>query len=220
VIGARRYPPPPWRLAGDLYGAVFAVRSRDLTGFVPPRHRLVSLAGRTPAVLVWAAYHPGGVLSYRELAFVLPTLRGWRLRATVPRIWVDSVASRDGGRELWAIPKELASLEFTDGSARAVATDGRDLALCAFRAVLRLPGRWPVRFSLAQADNDSVRRIPVRVIGRVELGRARIAAPVTGPLTSIAGRRPLLAAALRRSVLSFGEAAVEMAGRKAFNCGS
>ena len=69
---------------------------------------------------------PGSDLTYSELlvarrarstsdgAGSIPRLSG-PLRASleITDIWVDSPASRNGGRELWAIPKELCDLERT-----------------------------------------------------------------------------------------------------------
>lgn len=214
------YPPQPWRLVGDLYAAVLPVRSRALAALVPPGHRLVHAAGWCPAVLIWVAYRPEGVLSYRELAVALPVRRGWRVRATVPWIWVDSATSRDGGRELWALPKELASFTAAGPSVQAASEDGRALASCSFSSWLRLPGRLPVRFSLSQPAGAAGRRVPVRGRGGLQLGRASVRIPAAGPLDALAGDRAVPAAALRDFVLVFGEAPVEKAAGKAFNGGS
>jgi hypothetical protein len=202
---ATSYPPAPWRLLGDVYAAVLPIRRGRLTALVSPGYRLVGAAGWCPAVLVWAAYRPGGTLSYRELMLVLPVRRGWRLRATVARIWVDSTASRDGGRELWAIPKNLASIRVAAGSVHAADEEGRALADCSFRTRLRLPGRWPVRFALAQPDAGGDRIVALRGRGRVELGRCVVRIPPHRPLPELAGDRAIPAAALCDAVLGFGE---------------
>jgi hypothetical protein len=199
------YPPEPWRLVGDVCAAVLLVRRGAVSVQAPPGHRLVTVAGRCPAVLVWAAYGSGGELAYHELALALPVRRGWRLRATVARIWVDSPASRDGGRRLWAIPKRLASIGVDGGMVRGVDERGRAVASCAFQPRLRLPGRWPVRFALAQPDSGAARLVAVRCRGRVELGRATVEITRDGPLGDLAGARPLAAARLRSAVLVFGK---------------
>jgi hypothetical protein len=138
----------------------------------------------------------------------------------VPWIWVDSAASRAGGRELWALPKQLASFPVAGASVEAVAENGRTMARCSFSAVLRLPARAPVRFALAQPDGAGSRRVPVRGDGRLELGRASLRIPSAGPLGALAAARTLPAAALRDFVLFFGEAPVEIGPGKAFNGGS
>ena len=55
-------------------------------------------------VAAFVSYEPGSPLTYSELliARVLD-----RRQVEITDIWVDSVVSRDGGRALWAIPKEL-----------------------------------------------------------------------------------------------------------------
>ena len=88
------YPAAPWRLRGQMWGTLFAVAG------APGRPR-----GAYAAAFV--SYEPGSPLTYSELLVARP-LGGTRVQVT--DIWVDSPASRAGGRELWAIPKELCGL--------------------------------------------------------------------------------------------------------------
>src|SRR4051794_26745003 len=107
------YPPEPWDLRGRLYLSVFAVPRSALSPLPAPlaaavrpvplgRHALVGAA--------WVRYEPGGVLHYQELLSAVLVHERGRPRVTVTEIWVDSTASRDGGRALWGIPKDLADL--------------------------------------------------------------------------------------------------------------
>ena len=92
------FPSPPWSLTAQMWLSVFAVRD---TGR-PDR----------PAGVYGAAfvdYQEDGVLAYHEL-LVARLHDAARRRVRITDIWVDSVASRDGGRALWAIPKQLADL--------------------------------------------------------------------------------------------------------------
>ena len=51
-------------------------------------------------------------MSYRELLVAVAGRVGARgAPAHLLAIWVDSPASRDGGRELWGIPKGLATFD-------------------------------------------------------------------------------------------------------------
>ena len=99
------YPPEPWHLRGQLHGSLFAVPLADVPVDLPPGCRPVHVGGKGVVGAVWVSYEPGGVLSYRELMTTLLVRRGLRLMPTITHIWVDSVASRDGGRALWGIPK-------------------------------------------------------------------------------------------------------------------
>lgn len=89
------YPPAPWALRGQGWLSLFRVRG----------------AGPRPDgayVAAFVSYEPDSPLIYSEL-LVARVLS--RQQVEITDIWVDSVASRDGGRALWAIPKELC--EFT-----------------------------------------------------------------------------------------------------------
>ena len=85
------FPPPPWRLEGELVIVPALVRPRALGG-------------------VMLADYRGGTLRYSELiVFSRATARGM----VVSHIYVDSPESLRGGREVWGLPKELAEFELT-----------------------------------------------------------------------------------------------------------
>jgi hypothetical protein len=197
------YPAEPWELRGQLYGAVFRVPVRDIAARLPDGWRPVQLGGVGIVGAVWVEYEPGGVLSYRELMTTLLVRRGWRLVPTVTHIWVDSVASRDGGRALWGIPKELAGFAFGPGTFSARDDTGA-IAQGTVRRRVRLPGRWPVRFTVVQQLGGRAKLSPVRSTARVELCGATFTADPSGPLAFLTGRRPLLAFALREFRMRFG----------------
>ena len=130
------YPPAPWRLTGQGWLSVFRVRSAD------------SRPDGTYAV-GFVDYEPGGQLSYSEL-LVARRLSGTRNAVEVTDIWVDSVESCEGGRALWAIPKELC--DFTRESTRtgplsraewSASVSGRPIAEAYFTDVSRLAPRMP-----------------------------------------------------------------------------
>jgi hypothetical protein len=49
------------------------------------------------------------MLRYRELMVAVLARDRWRVRPSVTAIWVDSPASRDGGRELWRLHGDVKS---------------------------------------------------------------------------------------------------------------
>lgn len=53
----------------------------------------------------FVSYEPGSELTYSELLVARRDESGRRV--TITDIWVDSPESMEGGRELWAIPKDL-----------------------------------------------------------------------------------------------------------------
>ncbi|GAA2510764.1 acetoacetate decarboxylase [Winogradskya humida] len=185
------YPPAPWNLQGQLYLSVFLLPARGLPA-LDPGLRPVTVAGRVPVGAAWVDYEPGGVLDYRELLTAV-LLRG--RRQTITHIWVDSPASRDGGRALWAIPKDLAVLKVSPPLAVA-----ETIASATIRPGRRLPGRWPTPLTVVQKD------ITTRVRGRAAVRATRITWDVdeAGPLSWLAGRRPLFSLTLADFRLRFG----------------
>jgi len=139
------YPPAPWQLTGSLWLSVFHL-ARPVDGLRP--------AGLYAAAFV--SYEEGGSLTYRELMVARPVSgRGGRRagrRVTVTDIWVDSPASRAGGRELWAIPKDLCDFEVEARHTGPVSTTGwtarlgrTPIASARFRDLSRVAPRTPFR---------------------------------------------------------------------------
>lgn len=180
------FPSPPWALQGHLWLSLFPVRT--------------GAPGRPPGLYgaAFVGYAEGGVLSYREL-FVARLVRDGAVpRVHITDIWVDSEASRDGGRSLWAIPKELADLHLRRrlvGPAAWVACDaninGEPVAAARFTGARTPLLRTPLRFTVRQEREDGTpvvttvsgtsRNLPVRA--RWDFG-------AQGPLAWLHGRRP------------------------------
>lgn len=197
------YPPEPWDLLGQLHASAFLVPLADVPVDLPPGCRPVRLGRFGIVGTAWVSYEPGGVLSYREVMATLLVRRGRRVLPTIVRIWVDSEQSRDGGRALWGIPKDLATFDF-DGVHRSAWDEKGGIAEGSVRPLLRLPGRWPAGFSVVQWLDGAAKISPVRSRAAVSIDRATLDADPTGPLGFLAGRRPLLSFSLRDFVMSFG----------------
>lgn len=85
------HPQPPWHLFGELIIVPALVSGRRLGG-------------------VLLANYTSGTLVYRELiVFDRATPRGM----VVSHIYVDDQQSLSGGREIWGLPKEFATFEYT-----------------------------------------------------------------------------------------------------------
>jgi acetoacetate decarboxylase len=112
------HPQPPWHLFGELIVVPALVKPRALGG-------------------VLLANYTSGTLVYRELiVFSHATARGM----VVSHIYVDDEQSLSGGREIWGLPKELATFESTP--TRFSARQGSDVLLEA--RIRRRPGRLPL----------------------------------------------------------------------------
>ncbi|MEV6342636.1 acetoacetate decarboxylase family protein [Actinoplanes sp. NPDC051851] len=209
------YPPEPWHLRGQMYLSIFLIPVRSL----PPLPevlgaavRPLSFGGRAAVGAAWVNYEPGGVLHYRELLSAVLVHERGRPRVSITDIWVDSVASMEGGRRLWGIPKELADLRVdTDGdlvdASASVPGGGAAIGSSLLRLKRRLPGRLPLGFTVAQALGGQVKRTPVRGRSGWRTLTAAWRPDPEGPLAYLAGRRPVLSLAITDFWLTFGRAA-------------
>jgi hypothetical protein len=99
---------------------------------IPAPLRVLSVApGKTLAAILCARYSTRSTLSYHELA-VAPALThsGSQAGFWISHIYVDSPVSLAGGREIWALPKQLARFEWREGAVEVF--DG-PIRLCGIR---------------------------------------------------------------------------------------
>ncbi len=194
------YPPAPWDLHGSMWVSLF---------WLPRAGRGVD--GVRPAGLygaAWVDYVEPSPLTYRELLVARPVRAGVLPRVRITDIWVDSPASRDGGRALWAIPKGLARFEGGEpsGPVAAVAQSGPIAA-----RDVRLRGRpgpcVPVRFSSDQpavAETDGPRVTSVAGRARPRPARLRWDIDPDGPLAWLRAARLITSVRLEDFALRFG----------------
>ncbi|GAA1635352.1 acetoacetate decarboxylase family protein [Actinoplanes couchii] len=209
------YPPEPWHLRGQMYLSIFLVPRRDLPPLPPVLGvavRPVTVGGRAAVGAAFVSYEPGGVLHYRELLSAVLVHERGRPRVSITDIWVDSEVSKEGGRGLWGIPKELAG--FTIDAENDPLVDatmaGPDVAAL-FRLRRRLPGRFPLGFTVAQELAGKVRKTPVRGRSGLRTAHAAWRPDRSGPLGYLAGRRPVTSLAITDFWLTFGRPTGERA---------
>ncbi|WP_370950330.1 acetoacetate decarboxylase family protein [Amycolatopsis sp. cg5] len=198
------YPPEPWNLAGQAYLSIWRVPADRLPG-LPGGVKPVLLGGRAQVFTAWVDYQPPGQLSYHELLSTV-AVHGPRVSSSITDIWVDSEISLAGGRELWGIPKDLATLGFTHGktfTASAAIEDGW-IATAAFTPRLGLPLAAPAAFDVVQTLKGDLKRSPVRAKARPHLASADWSINPDGPLGYLSGHRPALSLHVRDFSLRFG----------------
>jgi hypothetical protein len=211
------YPPAPWNMHGQLWLSLFRVRGGDHPDREP---------GVYGAALV--SYEQPSPLTYSELLVARPvkgaggrhhilgSSRVPRARVEITDIWVDSEDSLHGGRDLWAIPKELCDFTHTSNGGRVQRTSwstslqGRPIASARFTDVsgaiprTRFKGStWQQRAATESgADREvvaelkgSARAFPCR--GSWDFDRQ-------GPLAWLAGKRPLASFRMTDFQMSFG----------------
>jgi acetoacetate decarboxylase len=196
------YPPPPWHTHATATLAAYLVRARDVR--LPPSLEAVTVAGRTSGLLAYVEYLPPSPLVYRELIW-MPTFVRARTRGGksargyyVAAMYVDNPDSLRGGREIWALPKTMATFTVSGDTVAVTAADGTRMQL---RREARGP-RLPLRSAVAtlQVDGDAIVRFRSDFSARARAGRLRVegfssSAPAWASF-SAARRLPLPAAAL------------------------
>ncbi|MGW4488767.1 acetoacetate decarboxylase family protein [Amycolatopsis sp. NPDC004368] len=195
------YPPEPWHLAGQAYVSVWPLPVGRLPK-LPEGAEPVTTGGHAWVFTAWIDYRAPGQLSYHELLAAVAVKGG--LAASITDIWVDSEVSLHGGRELWGIPKDLATLEFTGGRELTAATDEDWIATAAFSRRAGLPAALPARFEIAQTLGDRLKRSPVSARAKLSAAAADWSVNPAGPLGFLAGRRPIVSTNLRDFTLVFG----------------
>ncbi|MFI9009091.1 acetoacetate decarboxylase family protein [Actinosynnema sp. NPDC053489] len=197
------YPPEPWHLRGRGCVSVWSVPAAALPA-LPARP--VTVFGRAVVGTAFVDYRPPG-LAYHEVLAAVLVRRGARLGVSIARIWVDSAASRAGGRELWGIPKESARFEWGAGLVASARDERGPIAAVRARSP-RFGVRLPVATSTFQAfdggGGDGVARTPLRATARVSPVRATWDVDPAGPLAWLLPHRPLLGVAVDRFRLRFG----------------
>lgn len=136
------FQPAPWTLTGDATVGVKLVSADLARRLVPPDAKVLCVwPKRTLAILFLAQYRHSPVGEYREL-IVAPALvwRKGRIGCWISHIYVDNSTSLAAGRAIWALPKQMASMQW---SAERFSSGGPQLKLQALvappRASLRLP---------------------------------------------------------------------------------
>lgn len=169
---------------------------------------------RPPGVygVAFVDYDDGGVLAYHEM-FVARLVRdGVVPRVHITDIWVDSAPSREGGRSLWAIPKEMADLHVVDRqlgpmSRASCSADvrGRPVAAAALTGASALGVRTPLAFTTAQRREDG-KPVVTNVSGSAKtlpcLAAWRFGSD--GPLAWMHGRSPVASFRMSDLRLVFG----------------
>lgn len=185
------YPPAPWHMHGSLWLSVFR-----LGAAADERHP----AGTYGVALV--SYEEPSPLTYHELLVARTTKdHAGKGAVTITDIWVDSAASRAGGRELWAIPKELCDFDM-ESSFRGPVTSTdwtatfarRPIAEASFTDVSRAALRAPFSGRVVQpgiAEHPDTARVAMKGSAKALPCRGRWSFASDGPLAFLREARQL-----------------------------
>lgn len=138
--------------------------------------RPVSIAGRTPLVLLLVDYRDGDLDSYHELgiAFLVRSATG-RVGGYVHQLPVTETFTMEAGRALWGLPKWLSRMELSISRAGAtcrLTENGEHVLTAALRtSTPRLPGQIRATVTTLAPRGEALLVTPTRVrAGGVRLG--------------------------------------------------
>lgn len=112
------YPEAPWKLEGKAIQTLQLVDIKQAQKFVPKELEIVSIIpGKTLGAIYVSNYSSGSILEYNELIIVAAFVKaGGKVGGWIPYIYVDDLDSKQGGREIWGYPKEMATFTWTNNS--------------------------------------------------------------------------------------------------------
>lgn len=181
--------PPPWRLRGWAVQTLHAVPTAVARRYVPVQVPILPIwPSYTLATILFASYE-SGTLAYHELLLGIGLVRLHGPRLCIPHLWVDSEASVAGGREIWKLPKHLASFNIERSEdAIAIETPG----ICRIEA---RTNRYsvPLWLPVLAFGNAPGTLFPFNASMRARASLARIhVTPFSGEFASMQLSRPLL----------------------------
>lgn len=190
-MSERPYPPAPWHMHGSLWLSAFRLRED-----ADERHP----AGTYGVALV--SYEEPSPLTYHELLVARTTKnRAGKGAVTITDIWVDSAASQAGGRELWAIPKQLCDFDTESGYRGPVTStdwtatiERRPIVSASFTDVSRAALRVPFTGLVEQPgipEHPEIADVTMKGSAKALPCRARWDFASDGPLAFLRGARRL-----------------------------
>jgi len=191
------YPAAPWNMTGQLWLSLFKVRAGDHPDREP---------GIYGVALV--KYEDPSPLTYGELLVARP-ING---AVNITDIWVDSIQSVHGGRDLWAIPKDLCDFSFTTSTqgllTRTLWTaelDGVPIVTASFSDASRLMPRLPFKGKTWQ-QRETGEEVNAALVGSSKAApcRARWDFNPEGALGWLAGKRSIASFRQADFQMSFG----------------
>lgn len=191
------YPPAPWKLMAHSYVGLYLLPAGRLPAPPSQATKPITLFGRGIVAAAIFVYEEPSPLTYNEIMSTMLVRRGWRPLVSISRIWVDSEASRDGGRALWAIPKDIAHFGVHPHSSYVASEGENTIGSLDVHSAKVVPITVPVGCSVAQDRDGELLITTVRGRGHIGVAKAHWAFNPGGPLDYLADQRVLLTLVLR-----------------------
>ncbi len=108
-----------WKDSDEIY-IIYLTPEAAAAAVLPSEFNLVRtpVEGLAAAMLTFAKYRGGTLDPYNEVILMVPCLYKGQTYSYIPSIYVTSDQALASGRELWGIPKKLATIELDSSDAQ------------------------------------------------------------------------------------------------------
>lgn len=105
------YPSAPWTLRGFFLQTLHPIEIERIRPLLPSQLSVISVfPGKTLGGVYLSYYDDRSALSYNELVIIAAIARyGHHFGSWISHIYVDNPDSVAGGRQIWGLPKQLAT---------------------------------------------------------------------------------------------------------------
>jgi hypothetical protein len=203
------YPAAPWSLQGYALQTLHLVRVENARPLIPLELEIVSvLPGKTLGGVYLSAYESGSLLQYNELIVVPAFVRfQGKIGAWISHIYVDNEISVAGGREIWGLPKEMASFTWTKDS---VSVSQKDRQLCRLvyqKDWFSLSSWWkqPLSGDVFGGLGSDLLLFTGKFQAKLEMLKGNLEIPSESPFASLNLKQPLLSINCQQLELLAGE---------------
>ncbi|PSB19026.1 acetoacetate decarboxylase [Phormidesmis priestleyi ULC007] len=189
------YPQAPWTLKGFAFQTLHLIDIAKASPFIPPELAIVSAApDKTLGGVYFSQYGTGSSLEYNELIVVAGVVRREQtIGAWVSHIYVDNPDSVAGGREIWGMPKELATFDWQAGAQRVVVQQD-DRVLCSLSSSWRVSlVRQAIAFPVYSLLNSNFLRFNATASANFGWIGAKLEVPEVSPFASVIDTMPISA---------------------------
>jgi hypothetical protein len=189
------YPQAPWTLKGYAFLSLHLIDIAKASPFIPVELAIIpSLPGKTLGGVYLSQYTNGSDLTYNEL-IVVAGLVNWQgtIGSWVSHIYVDNSDSVAGGREIWGLPKEMATFRWESGESGSVTVRQGDQLLCTLRSTGRLSLlRQRFSFPSFSRQNGSFLQFISTAQANFGLVKASLDIPQSSPFGGLIDSSPLM----------------------------
>ena len=193
------YPAAPWPLQGFALLTLQLVECDRVRPYLPAELDIVSiLPNLTIGGIYVSSYQSGSVLEYNELIVVagLVRYRG-QIGSWISHIYVDHIDSVAGGRDIWGLPKQLATFTWEKTQLPSVRVEQNGRLLCVVRSEGQFP-LWQQRLVAPTLShlNAEILQFWSHATARLGMVRARVTVPPASPFVNLGLDQPWFGVAL------------------------